>query len=152
MSSQAKSIRDAIKALIDAAEIAGVTVVTAWVFSHDLSAVPAEGYLVTISPASRDIGLFDRSSSEDEPGCLIVVQHRVAIADGGILDDEDLDAAMLVAERVANLFDENADEPLADVGARWSGTRQFPLVDERHLKELSLFTSYINVTYTVERE
>jgi hypothetical protein len=104
---------------------------------------------VSVVPAELDEEIADRARDRAEYKIHVAVQKRVAKNDPPGLDQAAIDGLMTLVQDIDDLF---RHKPLAGfTQACWAKTENKPIFDPKHLKEDSLFTSLLVLTFRVMR-
>lgn len=111
---------------------------------------------VTVSPAAKVREQLSRSQDQDDFSIEIGIQKKVGADADGFPDDEEIDAVVLIATRISDLFGAATDRISGfdldnSQQAHWIETTHDPVVDREHLNSRSVVTSLVTLIFRVIR-
>ncbi len=104
---------------------------------------------VSVVPAELDEEVADRAHDRAEYKIHVAVQQRVTTQDPPGLDQAAIDGLMQLAQDIDDLFRHKTLAGYAS--AAWTKTENKPIFDPKQLKDSSLFTSLLVLTFRVTR-
>lgn len=107
---------------------------------------------LTVVPKDLNIELADRGQYWFECPIWIGIQKKLPGRQSDPIDQDNLDAWMLLVEQIVDYLRHGKHLVLADgATALWKGIENKPIYDHKHLVEWRQFTSLVTATYRVRR-
>ena len=104
---------------------------------------------ISVVPAELDEEVADRAHDRAEYKIHVAVQKRVAKQDPPGFDQAAIDGLMQLVQEIDDLFRHKAMAGYES--AAWTKTENKPIFDPKQLKDSSLFTSLLVLTFRVMR-